>query len=238
MRDGGFDEVQGSAEGTAPWAGVLFDLDGTLADTVELILMSFRHTMATHLGAAPADALFLETIGTPLPLQLADFARSEQERVAMLRTYVDYQRAIHDDMVRPFPGALSVLTSLRAVGTRVGIVTSKGTSIARRTMEVCGIHECVDFVVCGDEVERGKPDPEPVLRAMSALALDDPDGVLFVGDSPHDLRAGRAAGTRTAAVGWGPIERRVLEAETPDYFLERLEDVLTLRPPGPQDAPR
>jgi pyrophosphatase PpaX len=170
--------------------------------------------------------------GTPLPLQLADFARNEEESAAMLRTYVAYQRGIHDTMVRPFPGALSMIGSLRAAGTHVGIVTSKGTSIARRTMEVCEIHECVDVVVCGDEVKRGKPHPEPVLRAMSALGLDDPGRVLFVGDSTHDLRAGRAAGTCTAAAGWGPIERSVLAAERPDYFLERLEDVLTVRPPG------
>lgn len=210
-------------------AGVLFDLDGTLADTVELILMSFRHTMVAHRGEEIPDARFLETIGTPLPLQLLDFARDEDEHRAMLATYVTFQRAIHDEMVRPFPGVLSVLEALRGAGCPVGIVTSKGRTIADRTMSMCGIDAWVDHVVCGDEVDRGKPDPEPVLRALDAMSLDGrPEDVLFVGDSPHDLRAGRAAGTRTAAVGWGPIARGVLEAEAPDYFLDRMEDVLTI----------
>jgi pyrophosphatase PpaX len=211
---------------------VLFDLDGTLADTVDLILQCYRHTMREHLGAAPPDARYLETIGQPLPVQLADFARSENERLSMLETYVTYQRSIHDEMVQPFPGAQSVMTELMARGTRVGIVTSKGRRIARRTMQVCGLHECVEFVVCGDEVEQGKPHPEPVLKAMSALDVGHvPERVLFVGDSPHDLRAGKAAGTRTAAVGWGPIDRRVLRAESPDFFLHRMEDLLGLTPP-------
>jgi len=214
--------------GTA-WRAVLFDLDGTLADTVELILMSFRHTMRTHLGEAPPDERFLRTIGRPLPVQLGDFARDEAERRAMLDTYVSFQRGIHDQMVRAFPGAVQVMRSLRETGTRVGIVTSKGRRIGERTLEVCALHAHVDCVVFGDEVERGKPDPEPVLRALSALGLGDAgDDVVFVGDSPHDLRAGRAAGTRTAAVGWGPIAREVLEAEAPDYFLEEMSDVLRI----------
>ena len=149
----------------------------------------------------------------------------------MLETYVAFQRARHDDMVRAFPGAVQVVSELRARGTRVGVVTSKGSRIARRTLEACGLAESLDYLVCGDEVERGKPDPEPVLRALEALELGSrPDQVVFVGDSPHDLRAGREAGTQTAAVGWGPIDRHVLEAEAPNFFLERMEDVLQIVP--------
>lgn len=209
------------------WRGVFFDLDGTLADTVELILMSYRHTMQEHLGEALPDSRWLETIGKPLPVQLGDFARSEDERLAMRETYVRYQRTIHDEMVRPFPGAVEVLTELRRRDVRLAVVTSKASGIARRTMEVCGLWGRVDVVVAGDQVERGKPDPEPVHRALDHLDLSDrPNEVVFVGDSPFDLRAGRAAGTRTAAVSWGPHERPLLDAETPDYFLNELGDVL------------
>jgi pyrophosphatase PpaX len=216
---------------SVPWRGVLFDLDGTLADTVELILLSFRHTMETHLGEVPPESRFLETIGTPLPVQLLDFARDEAQRLAMLETYVAFQGARHDDMVRAFPGAVDVIAALRARGTRVGVVTSKGRNIARRTLAACGLEGSLDYLVCGDEVERGKPDPEPVLRALDALELGSrASEVVFVGDSPHDLRAGRRAGTQTAAVGWGPIDRRVLEAEAPNFFLERMEDVLQIVP--------
>jgi pyrophosphatase PpaX len=198
-----------------------------LADTVELILMSYRHTMLTHLGAVLPDERWLETMGTPLPVQLADFARDEAEQGAMLATYVAYQRAIHDEMVRPFPGVIAVLDELRARGRPIAVVTSKGAEIARRTMTVCGLWDRVDCVVAGDEVVRAKPHPEPVRRALSHLGLGSrADEVLFVGDAPVDLRAGRAAGTRTAGVGWGPHGRAVLEREAPDYLFEVIDDVL------------
>lgn len=149
----------------------------------------------------------------------------------MLRTYVAFQRGIHDSMVQAFPGALAAVAELRARGSRIGVVTSKGRRVARQTMDVCGLTAAVDFMVCGDEVDRGKPDPEPVHRALQALDLDDvPEEVVFVGDSPHDLRAGRAAGTQTAAVAWGPLDHRVLHAETPNFFLKRMEDVLSITP--------
>jgi pyrophosphatase PpaX len=218
---------------TAPrgWGGVFFDLDGTLADTVGLILMSYRHTMRTHLGEALPDERWLATLGTPLREQLEDFARSEAEAAAMLETYTTYQRGVHDEMVRPFPGASEVLTALRARGSRVAVVTSKREEVARRTLEVCELFDDVELLVCCDHVQRGKPDPEAVHYAISALGLDDsPSNVLFVGDSPFDLRAGRAAGTRTAAAPWGAFAREALEAERPDYFLEELTDVLDITP--------
>jgi pyrophosphatase PpaX len=98
-------------------------------------------------------------------------------------------------------------------------------------MEVCGIWDAVDLVVGADDVTRGKPDPEPVFRALDALDLRaQVEHVLFVGDSPFDLRAGRAAGTRTAAVSWGAFERGALEAERPDYFLDALDELLGIEP--------
>lgn len=215
------------------WRGVFFDLDGTLADTVELILRSFRHTMATHLGEVLPDERWISGMGTPLRTQLRDFARSEEEAAAMLETYTVFQRGVHDESVRPFPGAREVLDELRGRGARIAVVTSKRGEVARRTMEVCGLWDAVDLLVSADDVERGKPDPEPVLRALGSLGLEALTGaVLFVGDSPHDLRAGRAAGTWTAAVSWGPFERWLLHAERPDYFLESLPELLSTAPGG------
>jgi len=210
---------------------VFFDLDGTLADTVELILCSFRHTMATHLGETPPDEAWISTLGTPLRDQLLDFARDPDEAVAMLETYSVFQQGVHDEMVRPFPGALEVVRELASRGSRLAVVTSKRGAVARRTMEVCGLWDAIELVVSADDVVRGKPDPEPVRRAMASLGLEGrPEDVLFVGDSPFDLRAGRAAGTRTAAVSWGPFARHRLEAEAPDYFLRSLAELLETSP--------
>jgi pyrophosphatase PpaX len=214
-----------------PWRGVFFDLDGTLADTVELILQSYRHTMRTHLGEALPDERWLATIGQPLRAQLREFARDEGEAGAMLETYSAFQREVHDDMVRPFPGAVEVLRKLREKGTRVAVVTSKRTLVARRTMDVCGLSGTVEVLVGADDVTSGKPHPEAVVRALAAVGLAGREReVLFVGDSPFDLRAGRSAGTLTAGVAWGAFAPEALAAEEPDYLLETIDEVLAIGP--------
>lgn len=213
-----------------PWDAVFFDLDGTLADTVELILHCYRHTMTLHLGQAPDDARWLETIGQPLRVQLRLFARSDAEAADMLATYVAFQRTVHDGMVRAFPGALEVVQALRARPTPLAVVTSKGRAMAERTLDRCGFAGAFDDVVTADDVRRGKPDPEPVHRALDALGLDDPSRVLFVGDSPWDLKAGRAAGTRTAAVLWGPYDPAHLAREAPDFTLGDIRELLVTGP--------
>lgn len=199
------------------WDAVLFDLDGTLADTVDLILSCYRHTMRTHLGAPRPDDEWLESIGRPLPLQLRRFARSESEASAMLRTYVEYQREVHDRMTHPFPGVGELLDGLDARGVRAGLVTSKARGVAVRTMARCGIGGRFATEVFADDVSAGKPDPEPVLLAVTRLGDTDPARVLFVGDSPHDMAAGRAAGVRTGAALWGPCRRDAIDAQRPDY---------------------
>lgn len=211
------------------WRGAFFDLDGTLADTVPLILRCYRHTMRAHLGEAPPDERWLRTIGTPLRDQLLDFARDPAEADAMLETYVTFQRTVHDDMVRPYDGARHVMEAMAGRGSAVAVVTSKRREMALRTLARCGLDDVVDLLVAADDVRRGKPDPEPVRQALDRLGLDaEPGRVLFVGDSPFDIRAGRAAGVRTVGALWGPFPRRVLERERPDHLVAGLEDVVKL----------
>ena len=212
------------------WDAVFFDLDGTLADTVELILHCYRHTMTTHLGESPPDARWLETIGQPLRVQLRRFARDDAEAAAMLGTYVAMQRSVHDGMVRAFPGALEVVAAFRARRVPLAVVTSKGREMAERTLAGCGFGGAFDVLVSADDVTRGKPDPEPVERALGHMGLRAPERVVFVGDSPWDLKAGRAAGTRTAAVLWGPYDPAHLAVERPDFTVGRMEELLDLTP--------
>jgi pyrophosphatase PpaX len=213
------------------WAAVLFDLDGTLADTTELILRCYRHTMRIHLGEAPPDERWMAGMGTPLREQLKDFARDPEEAARMAETYSGYQRAIHDGMVKPFPGAVEVVHAFKAAGAAVGVVTSRRTTMAQRTLDRAGLAGAMDVLVGADDVVKAKPDPEPVLLALDRLGLAGEEArTLFVGDSPFDIRAGRAAGTRTAAALWGPFPHEALRAEGPDHFVSRPEELLGLRP--------
>jgi pyrophosphatase PpaX len=215
------------------WRAVLFDLDGTLADTVPLILRCYRHTMREHRGSELPDELWIRTIGRPLRSAMGDFTEDAAEAERMVQTYVEFQRGVHDDMVCAFPDARRALEQLRGRGVRVGVVTSKGREMTGRTLGCCGIDDVLDVLVTADDVSRGKPDPEPVLKALELLGLDDvPDEVLFVGDSPHDLVSGRAAGVKTAGALWGPFSRAELEVADPDYWVADLAEVLPLRPKG------
>jgi len=213
------------------WAAVLFDLDGTLADTTELILRCYRHTMQIHLGHAPPDGLWIAGMGTPLREQLKEFARDAEEAARMAETYSAYQRTIHDEMVKAFPGAVEVVHALKATGAAVGVVTSRRTAMAERTLGCIGLGGVMDVLIGADDVVKAKPDPEPVLHALERLGLAGREArTLLVGDSPFDMRAGRGAGARTAAVLWGPFSREELEVEAPDHFVSRPEDLLELRP--------
>ena len=213
------------------WAGLLFDLDGTLADTVDLILRCYRHTITVHRGRPLPDAQWLATIGRPLLDQFALFARDPEEVLLMRDTYVSHQNEIHDDLVKPFPGVSEMLDHFQEVGVPMAIVTSKARKIARRTLDGCGIGGAFDLLICADDVANGKPHPEPVELALTRMDLADRRAeVLFVGDSPYDLRAGRAAGTRTGAALWGPYARDTLELESPDFYFTDVGAVSRTRP--------
>ena len=210
------------------WSALLFDLDGTLADTIGLILTCYRHTMRVHLGRELPDREWLDTLGMPLRDQLRRFARSDQEVQAMLATYSAYQRQIHDGMVAAYPGVREVLEQLASAGTPMGVVTSKRREMSERTLRCCGLAEFFAVLVSADDVASGKPDPEPVAFALRALGSLAAETVLFVGDSPFDVTAGRLAGVRTAAALWGAFPREVLEAAGPDYFVAGIAEVLSL----------
>jgi len=206
---------------------VLYDFDGTLADSTELIMRCYRHTMSTHLGAAPPDEEWLSGFGMTLETQIARFARSAAETEAMLDTYRVYQREHHDRMLVPFPGTLETVEALQRRGARLAIVTSKHRTGALRGMDLCGIVDHFPVVVTPEDVARPKPDPEPVLFALEKLGVRAEEAV-FVGDSPHDMAAGKAAGTKVAAALWGPFPRAALERERPDWMLTAPGDVLGL----------
>ena len=209
-----------------PWEAVFFDLDGTLADTTALILRSFRHTTLTHLGREGEDDDWLTTMGMPLRVQMKDFARSTEEAEAMVQTYVAFQREVHDEMVRPFPGVLETVARLKESGTRVAVVTSKARQPATRTLACCRMQDAFEVVVTVDDVAKGKPDPEPVRVAMERMGLERPEGVVFLGDSPYDAMAGKAAGVYTAAALWGPFTRARLEGAGPHFYLESPAELL------------
>lgn len=210
-----------------PYAGVLFDLDGTLLDTQGIILESFHHAVKKVLGRDYPDGVLARKIGQPLAVQMWDFTDDAEEHDELLRVYRAYNEAVHDEAVRAFPGVAEVASELRGRGVRLGVVTSKRHALAARGLEVCGIAESFEFVIGSDDCEAHKPDPGPVLHGCKLLGLD-PGVCLYVGDSPYDLQASNAAGCDTAAVLWGVFCEDALRAEHPVYVLREMRELLTL----------
>ena len=205
----------------------LFDLDGTLLDSIELILVSYHHTSRVHLGRELSDAFWLSGCGIPLRTQLGKVARSEEELDAMMDTYRAHNLEHHDSMAKPYPGIVEAVKALHTAGAKLALVTSKLSEGAQRGVRLLGLDEELSVRVCADDVLRGKPDPEPVLKALDALDAS-PDEAVFVGDSDHDIEAGRGAGVETVAVSWGPFPRAKLEAAGPTRWIDTPQQLFDL----------
>jgi pyrophosphatase PpaX len=208
-------------------ATVLFDLDGTLIDSLRLILDSYHHTLARHGLPARTDADWLRGVGTPLTAQLAEWRDEIGTIEAMIATYREYNLEHHDRMVTVYPGVLEAVREIKAASLQTGLVTSKNRQGAMRGLKLVGLEALMDVLVCADEVINPKPHPEPVEKAVALLGAD-PAATVYVGDSVHDMRSGRAAGVRTAAALWGPFSRAQLEEAEPNYWLETPQDLVEL----------
>ncbi len=216
---------------------VLFDLDGTLVDTVELILCCHEHTLRAHFGeegVLPRREI-LRNLGRSLPETLLDYAVGRGVgdvascAAAMLETYREFGRKHHERLIRPVEGMREVLEELRERGLLLGLVTSKARETARMALDQYDLGEYFPLAVYHDDTARHKPDPEPLLLALERGGLDAGSAV-YVGDSVHDIIAGRAAGVRTVAALWGPFDRAELVAAGADALAGTPHDLLELLP--------
>lgn len=197
--------------------GVLFDLDGTLINTYDLIHASMRHTMDRYLDWRPTDEQLMAGVGTPLEAQMLGFAEGNQAKAAEMTAYYrEHNHAVHDQLIRDFPGVTAMLQAFANAGVRMAIVTSKRHALAMRGCECFGIQRFMEFLIGPDDCPLHKPDPAPVVLGCQRLGLDPAD-CLYVGDSPFDLQAGNGAGCATFAAEWGMFATDQLTPHNPTY---------------------
>ena len=212
--------------------GILFDNDGTLVDTHDLILDSMRYGTRTVLGRVIPDEKLMAKVGIPLADQMLDFTDTLEERDELLRVYREYNHAHHDQAIRLFPGVLDGLEKLHRAGFKMGVVTSKMHWLAQRGLEITGAWEYLDGLIGPDDCPTSKPDPGPILAGAQMLG-HAPAECMYVGDAPFDIHAGNAANCMTAAALWGMFDRAALEPEHPDWwcesFPELVERILAMR---------
>lgn len=207
--------------------GILFDNDGTLVDTYELILASFQHAVHTVLDCEIPEDKLMAKVGQPLSEQVKDFSHDPSTQAALLRTYREFNHKWHDQEVCLFPDVLEGLRQLQDAGFALGMVTSKMHWLAWRGLEVTGAAPFMRCCIGADDCPAFKPAPDPILVGVQALGLE-PEACLYVGDSPFDIAAGNAARCGTVAALWGMFSREALAAENPTYFCDTFADLVSL----------
>jgi pyrophosphatase PpaX len=217
---------------TGPFAAVLLDVDGTLIDSAELIADSLEFACRRHLGRTHPRTEYYALIGRPALVQMEILGGDKAPE--MVDTAIEYYFE-HMDEERPFPGAIDLLAHFSEQGYRLGLVTSKTRRELAPTLRQIPIDRYVQVVVTAEQTTRPKPNPDPIYLALQTLQISA-DRTLFVGDSPYDIQAGRAAGVKTAAATWGPHPASTLHAEGPDYVLRGFRDLRALCNPVPYDT--
>lgn len=204
---------------------VLFDLDGTLIDSGPIILSSMQHAVQAVLGREiPPDELGLTIGGQGIvaQMQAIDAERADD----LLEAYMEHNDGLHDTL-EAFDELLALLPRLKAEGRKLGIVTAKRhRTVALALARFPALADEFDVVVAHEDTSGHKPDPDPVLFAIEKLGAE-PSQAVYIGDSPFDIRAAKAAGVFAVAVSWGGIhpDERLL-AEEPDAFVRSPEELL------------
>lgn len=206
------------------YKGILFDLDGTLLDTTDLILKSFQHTIRIHEGCDADMELVKSTFGRPLIEALALMGKDPE---AMIKTYREYNIRYHDELAQVFAGVAEVIRKLYGQGIKLAVVTSKTRTTSIRGLRLFDLDKYFPVVIGHEDCQRHKPHPEPVQLALAALGLPAGD-CLMVGDSPFDIMSAKAAGVRTAAVRWTYVPWQDVVAAGPDHVVAEMAELLPL----------
>jgi pyrophosphatase PpaX len=201
----------------------IFDFDGTLAYSEPAYREAFSHSIRLHTGLEVTELDFRDYWNTTPQEVLRRY--SEELLEEMLVSFEEHYYANHHHYLIPYEGIAEVLDRLQARGARTGIVSLKPRRAGERELDITGLRSWIGSRVWGDDVERPKPEPDGVLRALSEMEAD-PDRTLVIGDSPADIMMGRSAGTFTAAALWGGSSRDRLLAEAPDFALASPADLI------------
>lgn len=205
---------------------VLFDLDGTILDTNELIMTSFMEALK---GIVPPDfgkEHIIPHMGLTLEDQLRQFS-GQQDVDHLIKAYREVNLRLHDQYVRAFPFVNEVLEKLHNAGIQIGVVTTKIRLTTEKGLDFVGIRNYVDAIVTVDDVVNPKPHAEPVLKALEQLGVQ-PSQALMVGDSAVDMKSAVAAGVTAVGVAWSLKGAAILREAGADYIIDDMRELYAL----------
>jgi len=205
---------------------VLFDFDGTIADTLPFCFTAFRSTFSTFLQKEYSDENIVSLFGpTEIEMIRAEIPGGHHEEAIehFYRVYTEEQRRVQNP-----PKILQMVRMFHQTGIKMGIVTGKGKRSADISIELLQLQPYFSVVITGDDVEKPKPDPEGIHKALAAIG-ETADKVWFVGDSDADIWAAKAAGISAVGVNWFAVSQKMggFQPE-PDYFVTDPEQLMKI----------
>ena len=207
---------------------ILFDFDGTLMNTNDLIIDSWRHTFRVIEDKDIDEDEIIRTFGEPL-IKTMEKTFPNVPTEECVEIYRSYHRDSFGDRISLFPGVKEMLEELKALGYKMAVVTSRAALTTREAMEKYEIQDLFDVVVTCDDTDKHKPDPEPVRIALNQLK-SSPEESIMIGDSMYDILCARNAGVLSVLVGWAMAvtDEEKLGPDKPDYFVETADDIVKL----------
>lgn len=204
---------------------ILFDLDGTLLDTNELIIQSFQHTYQRHLNKHVDKKDIIKTFGEILKITLdREFGDDSGEAI---NTYRNFQIGKFEKLISIHDGVKEGVIKLYKQGYKLGVVTSRLNESAIKGLNHFGLMEYFNIIIGADDTEKHKPDPTPAFMALKELG-GKPEETIFVGDSAFDVLCGKNAGIKSVIVGWSALPMDIILKHEPDYVVDSMEELVAL----------
>ena len=204
---------------------LLFDLDGTLLNTNDLIIASFTDTLNHYYPNKYKKEDIQQFMGPPL--EEAFRSIDENQAVEMVALFREHNWKNHDRLVKEFEGVYETIVALKAAGYKMAIVTTKIREVVLKGLKLGRLESFFDVVITIDDVQHAKPDPEPIFLALEKLHSKTEETIM-VGDNHHDILAGKNAGTLTAGVAWTLKGKEYLNSFGPDFMLDNMKDLLQI----------
>ncbi|WP_346916041.1 pyrophosphatase PpaX [Clostridium sp.] len=204
---------------------ILFDLDGTIIDTNELILTSFNYVLNNYLGLNIRNEEIVETFGIPLKDVMDHYAKERAEE--LVDEYIRYSLESHDKYIKSYNHVEEGLLKLKNKGFKLAIVTSKRRGTALRGLNCFDLEKYFDVIITPEDSKKHKPDGEPVLKACEVLKVK-PEETIMVGDSHNDILCGKNAGSKTCLVNYTALNVEKIKTHNPDFIIDKIEDLIEL----------
>ncbi len=202
---------------------VIFDFDGTLADTSRIVTNSFRHIYSVFRNEDCDEDYVMTTFGEPLALTLKrDFSEYDFEDV--ITCYRDYQLEKFNDEVRLFETVIEALEYLKSKNIKMGITTSRMRKSTLDAVETLNIKKYFDAVITAEDVEKHKPDKEPLIKTMGLLS-SKAENTLYVGDSRFDMECAINSNVTPVLCGWHKLSAELKNQYDIKYVLDKMTDI-------------